>query len=54
MKEVDDVYVFCDNNNVYVMVDLVGNDVVDNNDNGKVNIVMYNGDIYYEVLIDFE
>lgn len=54
MKEVDDAYVLRDNNNAYVTVDLAGNDVADNNDNGKVNTVTYNGDTYHEVSTDFE
>lgn len=54
MKEVDDAYVLRDNNNAYVTVDLAGNDAADNNDNGKVNTVTYNGDTYHEVSTDFE
>jgi hypothetical protein len=54
MKEVDDAYVLRDNNNVYVTVDLAGNDAADNNDNGKVNNVTFNGDNYHEVSTDFE
>lgn len=54
MKEVDDAYVLRDNNNAYVTVDLAGNDATDNNDNGKVNTVTYNGDTYHEVSTDFE
>ncbi len=54
MKEVDDAYVLRDNNNAYVTVDLAGNDAADNNDNGKVNNVTYNGDTYHEVSTDFE
>ncbi len=54
MKEVDDAYVLRDNNNAYVTVDLAGNDAADNNDNGKVNNVTFNGDNYHEVSTDFE
>jgi hypothetical protein len=54
MKEVDDAYVLRDNNNAYVTVGLAGNDAADNNDNGKVNNVTFNGDNYHEVSTDFE
>lgn len=54
MKEVDDAYVLRDNNKAYVTVDLAGNDAADNNDNGKVNNVTFNGDTYHEVSTDFE